>query len=302
MLDSAGVSLRVVTWKQGCVKLSSGVEITGDEIRKFRMRCASSFLSSVMDETYALDNPRRRNIVINRNKCKVAKEQSEARWQMMTYKEKNERQNHMRQIQKLVDHKNKPYVEPWNKGKTKNTDARLATISNDRSGEGNPMFGTRMSDKEKLRKSLLIKERIKTGVWTPCVHNSRTHWNCIYKGTKYRSSWEAVYASLNPNDLYEDVRIEYQYQGTTKIYIVDFVNHITKILVEIKPAIHTKDEKFKCKLQAAHKWCREHDYEFKLLTQQYFIDNFNRIDFTKLIVPNIQQKMARIKYEAHKAN
>lgn len=61
---------------------------------------------------------------------------------------------------------NYPYTEFWQTGKTKENDVRLARLSENRKGAGNPMYGTIMSDKCKTEKSDMMKQRILDGTFT----------------------------------------------------------------------------------------------------------------------------------------
>jgi very-short-patch-repair endonuclease len=261
-------------------------------------------LSAAFDKIYTTPDVVVRNMMVLTIKNSNASVANKKYWEEAPADMKERKIKHMQQICKLADHSNEVYLyhEPWNKGKTKLTDARLMKNSQDRTGSGNPMHGSVMSDEQRLEKSNLIKSRIASGEWTPHVHNSRTHLDCSFNGKKYRSSWEVMYAALNQQDLYESVRIKYDYLNNNHTYIVDFVNHTTKILTEIKPKEHTTDPKVLCKEQAGIKWCLLNGYQYRILTQQYFVDEFDNIPFEKITIPNIRVRLAKIKYEATKTN
>lgn len=298
LFENNELRLRVLEWNVQ-ILLNNKVSLkTKTEKRKFRTRASSQLLLSSFDTIYnTTDNDQRDEIVKSIQK-QNASMQNKQYWNNLDENTKEQKREHMRKIRHLVNYDTKPYVRPWNKGKTKETDIRLKEISKQRSGQGNPMFGTIMSKEEKQRKSILIKERIKTGEWTPHIHNSRTHWECSYEGKQYRSSWEAIYASLNPNDEYELIRISYSYENKERIYIVDFVNRQTCTLTEIKPQEHITSAQTKVKFKAAEEWCRKNNYIFRVLTQDYFIENYDKIPFEQLTIPNILTKLRRLKYEA----
>lgn len=304
LLCKNDVNLRIISWKQRptLIKLNTGVCLGGTEVRLFRTRMNSTNLILLLDKIYELNEKKARDEIIAQYKQKTAKTQSLKYWATLDENIKLERQQHMRSIQKLVDCTSRKYVTPWNKGQTKDTNRILNQISKQRTGKGNPMYGAKMSEEEKQRKSRLIKSRILKGEWTPHIHNSRTHWESVFNNKKYRSSWEAMYASLNPHDEYEQVRIEYSFNNKKHIYIVDFVNHKTKALTEIKPRAHINEDKFKMKQNAAKKWCQKNGYVYNVLTEDYFIDHYNLIPFEKISVPNLRQKIMRIKNEANKQN
>lgn len=301
-LLESGVSLRILSWVVGQLTLSTGEILNTPQIKLFRSRVASTMLRPFMDQVYNAPEEKRLTIVKD-IKSAYASATNREWWLNLDDSAKDIKIKHMRSIQRLVDQAKIQRCEPWNKGKTKHNDVRLAKNSVDRSHSGNPMYGTKMSEEQKKIKSDWVKDRICRGVWTPHVHNSRTRWNCSYKGKKYRSSWEAIYAALNPTDAYEEVRVRYRV-GTAdeKVYIVDFCNHQTNVLTEIKPKVHTESEVFVAKAAAAQAWCEENGYTFRVLTEQYFVDAFDEIPFDEITIPNLREKIARIRSEACKQN
>jgi hypothetical protein len=156
---------------------------------------------------------------------------------------------------------------PWSKGLTKDTNNTLKKISSDRSGAGNPMYGKSQSTHTKLLKSQIMKEKILKGEFTPNTNNRNTHWESLYKGKKYRSSWEALCQHLYPDAEYESLRINYRYKDTTLVYIIDFVDHNTKTVIEVKPREFQCGEKYKCKISALKEWCLLNGYEMKIFDQ-----------------------------------
>lgn len=163
--------------------------------------------------------------------------------------------------------KNYPY-KPIHTGMTKENSEVARKISKSKSGSLNPNFGKTMSEPTRRKKSLAMRELIASGSFTPNIRNSRTHWQVEYNGQRYRSSWEAAFHYLNPNYEYETIRIDYSINDRQRIYIVDFVDHQNKILVEIKPSSHRNNctEKF----SAAKKWCDERHYKFQIISEEYF--------------------------------
>lgn len=307
LFQANGLLLRVLKWDEDQIAFNIGYSLVGlKERQKFRCRCNSINILPLLDKIYQDSCAEARDLFVKNLTNKNASKTNKDYWDNLDAITKLHRIKHIQDIQSRVDRSKIMHGIPWNKGKTKYNDARLQLISEQRSGAGNPMFGARMSIADRHAKSILIKQRILDGLWTPHVHNSRTHWQCTYDGKKYRSSWEAIYASLNPRDEYETVRVEYEFSDATStsthVYIVDFVNHHTKVLTEIKPIIHTDGAKFDIKCKAAEQWCTINSYNFRVISQQYFVDNFSKIDFDKLSITNMRQKLARIKYEAEKSN
>lgn len=170
-------------------------------------------------------------------------------------------------------------VVGWNTGLNKNNDPRMKKLSDDRKGAGNPMFGKHMSIDDRLQKSIHMKKLIAEGKFTPNVHNSNTHLPYEYKGIKFRSSWEYLYFLINEdnNISYETIRIPYKdKEGEKHTYIVDFVDHERKKLIEIKPSCHK--EKSQYKFAAAREWCNDNGYEFIVIDENWFLLNICKLD------------------------
>lgn len=191
-------------------------------------------------------------------------------------------------------------LSAWNKGLTKKDDQRLLKISETRQGERNPCYGKRYSEEEKKLKSEQMKEKILNGKFTPKSNNRNTHWESSFLGKKYRSSWEAWYQYLSPTSEFESLRIQYSINNITKIYIVDFIDRINKIVAEVKPIEMTKNEVFKAKWNALIDWANIHGYETKLITATWLKENTIKIDYSLFDVKT-SDKIKKI-YEINKEN
>jgi hypothetical protein len=166
---------------------------------------------------------------------------------------------------------------PWNKGMkgiypyshpcSEDTKKR---ISNANCGEKNGMFGKKHSVEFKQEQSQRMRELILAGKFTPNSNNRNTHWDSFYRDKKYRSSWEALYQYFDREAEYETVRIPYKFDNKDYIYIIDFVNHKTKTLVEVKPQELLNDKKTQGKISAAKKWCDNNGYSFVIADKAYF--------------------------------
>ena len=55
-------------------------------------------------------------------------------------------------------------------------------------------------------------------------------------------------------------------------------------------------------MKAAEDWCDANGYVFIVVTEHYFVYNYHKIPFDELNIPNIREKIARIKSEADKQN
>lgn len=162
--------------------------------------------------------------------------------------------------------------EPWNKGLTKESSKSLAQLSESRKGQGNPMYGTTMSDSNRQARSKLMKQRILDGKFTPNSNNRNTHWDSYYIEEKFRSSWEAMYRHHDPDANHEELRIPYIFNGKEYIYIVDFINHTKKLLIEVKPESQCNDPKFRAKKKFAEQWCNDNGYRYIVASEDFFIN------------------------------
>jgi len=166
---------------------------------------------------------------------------------------------------------------PWNKG-TKGdypyshscSDDAKKRIGDANRGEKNGMFGRKYSDEEKQLRSEIMRELILSGKFTPNSNNRNTHWDSFYRDKKYRSSWEALYQYFDREAEYETMRISYKFDNKDYIYIIDFVNHKTKTLVEVKPQELLNDKKTQAKISAAKEWCNNNGYNFVVADKEYF--------------------------------
>lgn len=180
---------------------------------------------------------------------------------------------------------------PWNAGtKGQNVGTKEPRsqevkdkISAKNSGSGNGMYGVKMSDADKEVRSVLMKQKILEGKFTPNSNNRNTHWNAIFAGRQYRSSWEALYQYINPQAEYEILRIEYTLNNIRKVYIVDFVDHTTKQVIEVKPRELCTGEKFDAKFSALNHWAEQHGYAVLIVTKEWLHDNIvdTKIDYTQ---------------------
>lgn len=138
--------------------------------------------------------------------------------------------------------------------------------------------------------SKIVKERIKSGEWTPNIHNRWTHWDAkIIIGDvtkKFRSSWEACFWFCNQTFDYEKIRVS---NGESMV-ITDFVDEKNKTIYEIKPKDMYRKEKNK--MNAIINWCNANGYLFlwlneynimKYIDKQKFIGNVNEPQLLKML-------------------
>jgi len=146
--------------------------------------------------------------------------------------------------------------------------------------DNNSVYKIKNKKKWKEKISISIKERIINGTFTPCVTNSWCHSRIETlindKIIKHRSSWESFFHIVNPELLYEKIRIPYFYENKKHIYIIDFLDVVNKILYEIKPRSEKTKLKNKIKREYAIKWSVENDYKYVIIEDEWFKKNYNK--------------------------
>jgi len=185
-----------------------------------------------------------------------------------------------------IRNKNKGMV-PWNKGmkgvysSVPCSEEKKVKISKANSGERNGMYGTKYTDEDKYNMSVKMKQNILDGKFTPKTNNRNTHFYTVLDGNTYKSSWEAIYKYFNPLCEYEKLRLKYfdTVENTERVYIVDFVDNLNKILVEVKPKIFFETQNVKDKLISLYEYAASYDYAVVLVDENYLIQyDYYQID------------------------
>lgn len=189
---------------------------------------------------------------------------------------------------------NYPY-EPWSKGKTKHTNKTLAKLSKDRTGSGNPMYGKTVAQETRELISKIMKNKILAGEFTPNSNNKNTHWESTYNNKQYRSSWEAICQYGYPNAEYESLRIEYVHGEKIKIYIVDFVDHVQKLVIEVKPIEFQTGIVYNTKIAALSAWCEKHNYSLLVFDQTHIKNIKILTEHLQLFDDNTLRKLQAVK-------
>lgn len=142
------------------------------------------------------------------------------------------------------------------------------------------------------RQSQCVKNKILNGEFTPNITNSwagsRVQLLINNSIQKYRSSWEAFFHLCNNELEYEQLRIKYIYDDNWHNYITDFVDHKNKVIYEIKPHSNKEKPKNLAKFEYAIKWCKENDYIFEIISNDWFIENYNKM---KHLLDNQEDKL-----------
>jgi hypothetical protein len=127
--------------------------------------------------------------------------------------------------------------------------------------------------------SRILKDKIRRGIWFPCVTNSwaKSRCNALLKNgllVPCRSSWEAYYLISNQHLQYEKLVIPYTFKEKEHNYIVDFVDMDNKMIFEIKPDKLKNDERNITKLNAAMEWCKLNGYIYISVSNSWFENNY----------------------------
>lgn len=127
--------------------------------------------------------------------------------------------------------------------------------------------------------SLRMREKIARGEFTPCITNTRTHWEAVIvlpnsDVRKFRSSWEAVFWASNMYLEFESFRIPWiESSGKKRSYIPDFYDSKNRIIYEIKPRCNfiKQDEK----MQQAIQYCLDNNIKFIWINEENIINYIN---------------------------
>ncbi len=197
---------------------------------------------------------------------------------------------------------------PWNAGTKGQNIGKLGPRSQTvkhkiglkNSGQNNGMFGVKMSDKDKKYRSVLMKQKILHGKFTPNSNNRNTHWESTLDGKSYRSSWEALYQYFNQTAEYEKLRIGYIFNSVDSVYIVDFIDHVNRLVIEVKPSELCIGEKFDAKMLALTNWATANLYSVLIVTKKWLQEQTRDIDYSRFD-KKTEMKIRKL-YETDKTN
>ena len=195
---------------------------------------------------------------------------------------------------------------PWSKGKIglgkgrKHTDETKKKISIKNSGENNGMYGTTMSTSDKKLRSDIMNNLISVGKFTPNSNNRNTHFESSFDNKRYRSSWEALYQYHNQYAEYETLRIQYLLDNKNRVYIVDFIDHINKLVIEVKPKELCVGQKWQAKLKSLFEWATNNGYTVIIADKLWLTSNILFPDLSRFD-SNTSKKIGDL-YEINKKN
>jgi hypothetical protein len=141
------------------------------------------------------------------------------------------------------------------------------------------------SEEKRNNMSHTMRGKIESGDFTPHVNKWANVDKMVVNGIKYRSSWEVLFHKIYPNLEYETLRIPYfcSKYNKDRVYIVDFVDNINKIVYEVKPFSHTKRQNFIDKSIAAEAWCESNGYKYVVISEDWFVEELDALNNLKEI-------------------
>lgn len=188
----------------------------------------------------------------------------------------------------------------WNKGLTKDTHKSIKQMSESRIGELNWNYAKSLSIQQRTQLSSSMKKKILCGEFTPNSNNRQTHFDVVFNEKKYRSSWEAVCHAVYPTFEYEKLRISYEYESTTFVYIVDFICYSTRQVIEVKPLELLTEPRTLAKMSALRQWAADNGYDIIVFSQEKMYNSLTHIDIS-VFDQKTQKKILSFKkrYEAN---
>ena len=182
---------------------------------------------------------------------------------------------------------NKKGDVPWNKGLrgdprcpgSNMSEETKLRFSETRKGSGNPNFGKKQSVESKIKQKISMRNSMLSGKYTPKSNNRNTHFESSLDGKKYRSSWECLYQYINPNSKYEELRIPYfdEDKNKERVYIVDFIDHDSKTICEVKPKSKCNGTNFDNKMKALNIYANEIGYSVIIANEDWIKSNVGKI-------------------------
>lgn len=279
-LDDYGQITRVMAYTRNTITLSNGVMLSGNSMRMFKRRVLNTHdvwvknMDSLLSGGITEQEIKSIQFAIGGRMCQ---------------------KKHGEKIKQNLN-----TGTPWNKDLKGSypysyplTTEAKNKISKANSGKNNGMYGKKMTDAAKQHLSRTMKKNILDGKFTPNSNNRNTHWESIYANKSYRSSWEAWYQYLNPNAEYESLRLLYEDSGSEKIYIVDFIDHVNKLVIEVKPIELANTRTFNLKWKALVSWAEKNEYTPLLVTKEWLKDNTVEINYG-LFDENTAMKIRRL--------
>jgi hypothetical protein len=114
------------------------------------------------------------------------------------------------------------------------------------------------------------------------ITNSWTHFDTVINGKPFRSSFEGIYYLYhsifkNNNVEYEKIRLDYYFESKRKIYVVDFINHSTKELVEIKPSTKINEYINTFKFRSARLYAVRNNLVWKIIDENVIYEMYKEM-------------------------
>lgn len=236
--------------------LTSMYELEFDNGRKLKVTGNHEFFTKNRGWVAASDLDAEDDIVEMTEKSRVASLNGAAAW-------KGNRRDALKSKMKgrVSPFKGRKHPNHWAKGHTKETHPSLLQLSEKRRGNANPASKASMKYPAigRIRQSETMRKRFADGSISPNINNRN---RCIVvNGIKFRSTWEAIHHMVHPSHQYETLRIGYFDDfGKRRTSIVDFVDHVNKLAIEVKPRKLLEGAKYSNARRSITKWCAENGY------------------------------------------
>jgi len=153
------------------------------------------------------------------------------------------------------------------------------------------------SDETKLKQSILLKNKILNGDFTPATTNSWCKSRIAYNGMFFRSSWEFLFYILyekKENLQFEQLRIPYEYNGNNHSYIPDFIDYTERKVFEIKPNSAKDSQIVRIKENALKQWCFDNDFNYEMVGDDFFKTVTITSHHKKLIIEHSLEKKLKL--------
>lgn len=151
----------------------------------------------------------------------------------------------------------------------------------------------------RIKQSITMKTKIHLGEFTPNSNNWKRsvsfRINVNGENLRFRSKWEAVYylVSLSQGDRleYEKIRVQYEFEGSCHIYVIDFLSKQKNQIIEIRPKCRQTALKEIAKFNSAKSWAEINNFKFQLIDETWYQENWKAIQQTLDEHPEIKESL-----------
>lgn len=161
-------------------------------------------------------------------------------------------------------------------------------------GTSSPMKNKTVVEKsQSIRRDNLLSGKTDTTSWLGYSRGIRV--KLLSFPHLFHSRWEAIFQLEHPDYEYEKLRLPYTNDSNKScVYIVDFICHSRKEIVEIKPIWQMNTPNVIIKCNTAKEWANSNGYTFTVINDSYFKDkvlDLGVVEYT--ITPSDSKKKQR---------